>query len=387
MTKFIFFGRLEYEKGIDLILDVFPRLYAKGYTDRRLDIYGIWSYQKSCEALAALLPRNIFFHGWAQGEVRAKIFQECDFCLMPSLLIESFGLTALESLKAGVPVVGFQKWGTEPFISDALDIERQKWEDYTEKFFHLIAHLLSSHKQPSHFLPMTDLSAYTPEKRMSHFTALAGENKRILLVSDFTKRVGGIENYIHDVKELLEKNWYEAQIWGYDKKNSFRWLFKTACNISARIKLRKKIKTYKPDIIRCHSTMRELGWLPLTAIPKRNSKFKIQNSKLNSKGQGIKVWMMFHDMGYFYPYPSKLFSISELPKNFSLAARIKNIHTFSPLKITLVTLKRFSLWLMRRVLRRRSALYLVPSNFMKPIVEKTWSTKDQLTIVLPHFVK
>ncbi len=29
MTKFIFFGRLEYEKGIDLILDVFPSLYAK----------------------------------------------------------------------------------------------------------------------------------------------------------------------------------------------------------------------------------------------------------------------------------------------------------------------------------------------------------------------
>ncbi len=82
--------------------------------------------------------------------------------------------------------------------------------------------------------------------------------KRILIVSDFIKKVGGIENYIWDAKELLEENGYTVELRGSDKKNSFQGLFKTAFNVSAWRKLRTKISAFQPDIVWCNSVMREL---------------------------------------------------------------------------------------------------------------------------------
>jgi len=40
------------------------------------------------------------------------------------------------------------------------------------------------------------------------------DKKKILLVSDFTSKVGGIETYIHDVKAILEGMGYEVRIFG-----------------------------------------------------------------------------------------------------------------------------------------------------------------------------
>ena len=62
MMKFVFFGRLQYEKGIDLVLDIFPKLYAAGVTNRSLDIYGSGKYSEACKALSELLPQNVHFH-------------------------------------------------------------------------------------------------------------------------------------------------------------------------------------------------------------------------------------------------------------------------------------------------------------------------------------
>lgn len=41
---------------------------------------------------------------------------------MPSRFLETFGLSALESLSEGVPVIGFQKGGLIPFIPKELAV-------------------------------------------------------------------------------------------------------------------------------------------------------------------------------------------------------------------------------------------------------------------------
>lgn len=141
------------------------------------------------------------------------MLKEKDFCLMPSLIIESFGLTALESLYAGVPVIGFKKGGTEPFINEELNIEVQQGKSYTDKLLSIITRILEEKKEKSSYLPSIDFKNYSIESWLSQFKKIAGDAKRILLVSDFTRRVGGVENYIHDVRELLNSHGYTTELW------------------------------------------------------------------------------------------------------------------------------------------------------------------------------
>lgn len=98
--------------------------------------------------------------------------------------------------------------------------------------------------------------------------------------------------------------------------------------------------------------MRELGRLPLTAIP-RNTK----------------TLMMFHDMGYFHPYPSSLTDVQRVPATSSLRERIHSGKSSNPLTILLLTLKWLSLRAIKTVFRHHHATYLVPSPFMKSFVE------------------
>lgn len=151
-----------------------------------------------------------------------SLLKEKDFCLMPSLIIETFGLSALESLRAGTPVIGFKKGGTEPFISDSLAIEHQQGGSPTEQLYSLIKKLLTAPQDKKEYLPHINFDDYSSQTWIDHFQQIAGNVKRILLVSDFTAQIGGIENYLHDTRALLEKNGYEVSLWGTNKRPS-RW--------------------------------------------------------------------------------------------------------------------------------------------------------------------
>lgn len=92
-----------------MILDVFSKLHDEGITNWSLDIYGAGALENECTQLAKKLSDNVIFHGRGEHEHVMRLLKEKDFCLMPSLIIETFGLSALESLRAGTPVIGFQK--------------------------------------------------------------------------------------------------------------------------------------------------------------------------------------------------------------------------------------------------------------------------------------
>ena len=78
-------------------------------TNRSLDVYGTGKFSEACKALAELLPENVAFHGWTDQKAIMQKLSEVDYCLMPSRVIETFGLSALEALRQGVPVIGFKK--------------------------------------------------------------------------------------------------------------------------------------------------------------------------------------------------------------------------------------------------------------------------------------
>lgn len=52
---------------------------------------------------------KIRFFGWQTQSVIRDFLGISHFALMPSRFLETFGLSALESLSEGVPVIGFQK--------------------------------------------------------------------------------------------------------------------------------------------------------------------------------------------------------------------------------------------------------------------------------------
>jgi hypothetical protein len=57
---------------------------------------------------------------------------------------------------------------------------------------------------------------YTEEVWYQYFLSLCGNEvpKKIILVSDFINKVGGIETYLHDVKALLEERGHTVHLRG-----------------------------------------------------------------------------------------------------------------------------------------------------------------------------
>lgn len=101
--------------------------------------------------------------------------------------------------------------------------------------------------------------------------------------------------------------------------------------------------------------LRRNGWLPL-AFTRENKAQK---------------WMMYHDFGYFAPYPHLLSEVKDLSQ-LSLMHYLKLAQTKNPIKLLQICGKYLTLTLLRKQLKKQIQLHLVPSAFMIPIVHKSW---------------
>jgi len=102
-----FAGRLAYVKGADVLLHAVDRLHAQGLPVR-LVMVGDGAERPGLEALALQLDIHIITH-FAGRVARADVYSAIkgfDVAVMPSRGgLEGFGLSALEAMAAGVPVV------------------------------------------------------------------------------------------------------------------------------------------------------------------------------------------------------------------------------------------------------------------------------------------
>jgi len=378
MLWLLYFGRLEKEKWFDAIIEMILRFGEDGdELPFELFVFGAWSYEKEIQELAHRY-KTIHFFGRQDLETIRRYTSNCNFLLMPSTCLESFGLIALTGLARGLPTIGFAKGGTAPFIDPALDLGKTNGQTLPEKLFYLI-HRLGQEDFFTGSLPVSDiLKEYSNENRKANIAYQIGEKKRILIVSDFTNRIWWLETYINDAKDILISMGYEVEMFGVRIPKGFRGKiikylgFVTAIfNIIASIKLRIKIKKIKPEIIWYHSILRYLGRLPL-----RISKW----SKAEKR-------MMYHDLGYFFPYPSKLQNEAQIRYPLTLKNFISSAQTKNPIKILAMTGKYFLLQLIKKQLQKRIKLHLVPSTFMKPIVHRSYDIADEKIVVFPHFIQ
>jgi len=150
------------------------------------------------------------------------------------------------------------------------------------------------------------------------------------------------------------------------------------CNDRQGAKLFFKLKTYKPDLIRYHSVLRNLGW----------------ESLWMSKFSSAKKWMMYHDFGYVHPFPHALTYVHQIKTPFTLKHFLQSANTKNPLKLLAVLFKYCSVALIKNQLKKRIDMHLVPSEFMENIIHKSYKISPDhgpaelgKIKTFPHFVQ
>lgn len=102
-------GRLIENKRFDLIVEAFNDL---GYP---LKIFG---KGPQMEALKAMAKPNIEFLGFVTDEETAELYSKAKAYIVPQL--EDFGITTVEAMSAGTPVIGLKDGGTQEIVIDGV---------------------------------------------------------------------------------------------------------------------------------------------------------------------------------------------------------------------------------------------------------------------------
>ncbi|MGH2711652.1 MAG: glycosyltransferase family 4 protein [Actinomycetota bacterium] len=107
----LFAGRLEYEKGVQTLLEALPRI-AREVPGVRLLIAGNGTYRPELERLAAELELDglVSFEGFVDESRLRSLYRSADIAIVPSLY-EPFGLVVLEAMASGTPVVASDTGG------------------------------------------------------------------------------------------------------------------------------------------------------------------------------------------------------------------------------------------------------------------------------------
>lgn len=389
--QLVLFGRLSDEKGLWIVVKVIERMInekKKGENDHisQLDFLIFWDGEYRHQIMhLGTLTQSIKYFWWKQREEMQRYIGASDFTLMPSTFLETFGLTALESLSLWVPVIWFKKGWVTPFIQNGLDINEYSGLNDTEKLYNCLIHLLKNtnkeiQKSQCELASKTSYK-YIPDKRLKNFENIVQTDKKaktILLASDYKTILYGIETHIHSLKDLLTEQGYIVEIFGANiPKNSYNKFIRilllpfTIFNFIAAYRLSKHIKKLKPDIIRRHSTSRRLGWFPLWST----RKFTWQQRTT------------YHDLGYFHPFPSKVNQVKQIPKR-NIISYLKATNSKNPIILLASLFKYLTISALRKQLKQNIDKHFVPSHFMLPITQK-WlgaNTKGKV-MLLEHFLR
>ena len=111
-------GRVEWEKGVQTLLDAMPRVLEQ-HPDARLLVAGQGSYLPALQLQAQWLGLgdHVRFLGWVSEERLRAVVAAADVALAPSLY-EPFGLVALEAAALGTPLVVAETGGLAEFAAD-----------------------------------------------------------------------------------------------------------------------------------------------------------------------------------------------------------------------------------------------------------------------------
>ncbi len=124
-TRLLFVGRLHPSKGVALAIGALAIADRRGATPLTLDLIGTGAraYVAQLEALVTAhgLGRQVRFLGQKDRAEILGLYRDYDMLLFPSTWVEPFGLTVIESMAQGVPVVALDRGGPREIISHMHD--------------------------------------------------------------------------------------------------------------------------------------------------------------------------------------------------------------------------------------------------------------------------
>lgn len=113
---YLYFGRLSYEKGIDLLIRAASRT-GKG----TLKIVGEGPISDELRELAAGLGAPVEFMGFRTGDELKALLEGAQFVVVPSRWYENLPFSVMESLAAGKPLVAADIGGIPEMVEDDVN--------------------------------------------------------------------------------------------------------------------------------------------------------------------------------------------------------------------------------------------------------------------------
>lgn len=376
--KIIYVGRLDKEKWIETLIWYINYLIQQNRTDIKFYIFWWGKYNQQIQYLHENNGDIVQYYGWKNKKEIVWLWSTMDFFFMPSTFLETFWLTACESLLLWVPVIWHKKWWLEAFITDELNIDNYKGGNDVEKTINIIDHIIQNPidtiKLQKHILYVKN--TYTISNRTNNIQNILPKHvKNILLSSDFINYNGWwIETHIHDSKDILKKLYHislygqVAPSWRRASMRKLILMIQSSCNIKDSYYINNMIKEQHIDTIWRHSISRVLGWLPLW---------------VNSNKQ-LQQIITHHELWIFHPFPSKVKEYNQIPKPRSLVSFIKAGQTNNIFIIIGIIGKFFLIRLIHKQLQKNVDIHIVPSSWMVKIVKERHPNKQ--VIVIPHFV-
>ncbi|MFH1589497.1 MAG: glycosyltransferase family 4 protein [archaeon] len=129
----LFLGRITLQKGPDYFLAAAKRVLDKD-PDVKFIFAGSGDMEASMIERAAELgiAKQVLFAGFLTGDDVSKAYQMADVYVMPSVS-EPFGITPLEAMKSGTPVIISKQSGVSEVINHVLKIDFWDVEDTASK--------------------------------------------------------------------------------------------------------------------------------------------------------------------------------------------------------------------------------------------------------------
>ncbi len=111
----VFAGRLEYEKGVQTVIDALPRILRKQKV--RFVVAGTGTHEKRLRAHVrkAGLSKHVDFVGFVPENELRMYYAAADLAVVPSLY-EPFGMVALETMASGTPCIAADTGGLRELV-------------------------------------------------------------------------------------------------------------------------------------------------------------------------------------------------------------------------------------------------------------------------------
>lgn len=114
-NNYVYVGRLEESKGIFKLLEIWDQL------DEKYILTIVGGGDIEAQLRQKYKKPNIIFKGKCSREETMTIVSHSKYLLQPSLLYETFGLTIIEAMSVGVPVIGYDIGTRRDFIEDGIN--------------------------------------------------------------------------------------------------------------------------------------------------------------------------------------------------------------------------------------------------------------------------